>query len=129
MSAFVVVILVGVLALAGLCLDGGLALAAKVRVTGEAEAASRAGAQGIDLAAYRSHGDLRLNPAEADRLAQTYLARIGATGTVRITADTVTVTVTTRVRTQLLGLIGINDLDAHGSGSAHPRRGITGIEP
>jgi Flp pilus assembly protein TadG len=128
-SAFVVVLLIGLLALAGLGLDGGLALAAKVRVTGEAESAARAGAQAIDLAAYRATGQLRLLPLRADALARGYLSGIGATGTVTVTGDTVTVTVTTTQPTQLLSLIGIRSIGAHGSGSAHPQRGVTGIEP
>jgi hypothetical protein len=128
-SAFVVVLVLGLLALAGLGLDGGLALAAKVRATGQAESAARAGAQAIDLAAYRASGALRLRPAEADGLARRYLTGIGATGTVTATAGTVTVTVTTSQRTQLLSLIGVPSIDAHGSGAAHPQRGVTELEP
>ncbi|WP_206789612.1 pilus assembly protein TadG-related protein [Amycolatopsis sp. MtRt-6] len=128
-SAFVVVLVLGLMALAGLGLDGGLALAAKVRATGQAESAARAGAQAIDLAAYRATGTLRLVPAQADGLARRYLAGIGATGTVTATADTVTVTVTTHQRTQLLSLIGIPSIGAHGSGAAHPQRGVTELEP
>jgi hypothetical protein len=128
-SAFVVVLMLGLLALAGLGLDGGLALAAKVRATGQAESAARAGAQAIDLAAYRATGALRLIPAHADDLAHHYLAEIGATGTVTATTDTVTVFVTTSQRTQLLSLIGIPTISAHGNGAAHPQRGVTALEP
>jgi hypothetical protein len=125
-SAFVVVLMFGLMALAGLGLDGGLALAAKVRATGQAESSARAGAQAIDLAAYRATGTLRLLPAEADGLARRYLAGVGATGTVTATTDTVTVIVTTSQRTQLLSLIGIPSIGARGSGAAHPRRGVVG---
>ncbi|RSD16315.1 pilus assembly protein TadG-related protein [Amycolatopsis eburnea] len=128
-SAFVVVLMLGLLVLAGLGLDGGLALAAKVRATGQAESAARAGAQAIDLAAYRATGAVRLVPEEADDLARRYLASVGATGTVTATADAVTVTVTISQRTQLLSLIGIPSIDAHGSGAAHPQRGVTELEP
>jgi len=41
---------------AGLVIDGGLGLAAEVRATDEAQSAARAGAQAIDLAAYRQAG-------------------------------------------------------------------------
>ncbi|MFJ7213602.1 pilus assembly protein TadG-related protein [Amycolatopsis sp. NPDC098790] len=128
-SVFVVVLMIGLLALAGLGLDGGLALATKVRATGQAESAARAGAQAIDLAAYRETGALRLAPAHAEELARRYLADVGATGSVTATTDTVAVTVTTSQRTQLLSLVGIPAIDAHGSGAAHPQRGITAIEP
>ncbi|PPK63369.1 putative Flp pilus-assembly TadE/G-like protein [Actinokineospora auranticolor] len=122
-SAFVVVLVTGILVLAGLTLDGGLALAAKVRASGQAEAAARAGAQAIDLTAYRATGTLRLVPAQAVANAQAHLAAEGATGTVTITDDTVTVTVTAVHPTQLLGLVGITSFSVHGQGSAHPQRG------
>ena len=121
--------LIGILALAGLGLDGGLALAAKVRVTGQAESAARAGAQAIDLGMYRATGRLQLVPAQADALARGYLAGIGASGTVAVAGDTVTVTVTTIHPTELLSLIGVRQIGAHGTGSAHPQVGVTAIEP
>lgn len=127
-SAFVVVLLIGVLALAGLGLDGGLALAAKVRATGQAESAARAGAQAIDLGLYRATGRLRLVPVQADALARGYLAGIGAAGTVTVAGDTVTVAVTIAQPTQLLLLIGVRQIRAHGTGSAHPQLGVSGLE-
>jgi hypothetical protein len=127
-SAFVVTLLVAILALAGLTLDGGLALAAKVRANGQA-AAARVGAQALDLGAYRATGAVRLVPAQAAADARSYLATVGATGTVTVTGDTVTVTVTATHPTQLLGLVGIPALSVHGSASAHPQRGVLTIEP
>src|SRR5581483_12097198 len=44
-SAFVVTVLMAILAMTGLTLDGGLALADKVHANDQAEAAARAGAQ------------------------------------------------------------------------------------
>lgn len=128
-SAFVVTVLVAILALAGLSLDGGLALADKVRANGQAEAAARAGAQALDLGAYRATGALRLVPTEATAQAHTYLAKVGQTGTVTVTGDTVTVTLTATHRTQLLTLVGIPALSVHGSASAHPVRGVLTVEP
>ncbi|MFI6098189.1 hypothetical protein ACIA8G_21725 [Lentzea sp. NPDC051213] len=129
MSAFVVVLTTGILALAGLTLDGGLALAAKVKANGQAESAARAGAQAIDLAVYRSSNRLQLVPAEAVANAQSYLAAVGTSGTVTVTGNTVTVTVTASQPTQLLGLVGIGALSVHGTASAHPQRGVAAIEP
>ncbi|MEU0514932.1 hypothetical protein ACWEKJ_30545 [Amycolatopsis thermoflava] len=128
-SAFVLALMLGLLAVAGLSLDGGLALASKVRAGGQAESAARAGAQALDLTAYRATGEVRLDPARARESAQRYLAAVGATGTVQVTGDTVTVQVTTTYRTQLLSLIGIDDIRTHGSGAAHPQRGVTAVEP
>ncbi|MGH3857125.1 MAG: hypothetical protein ACRDR6_27310, partial [Pseudonocardiaceae bacterium] len=110
-------------------LDGGLALAQKVRANGQAEAAARAGAQALDLGAYRATGTLRLIPTQATAMARGYLSAVGTTGTVTVTSDTVTVTVTATHRTQLLTLVGIPALRVHGSGSAHPVRGVLTVEP
>jgi Flp pilus assembly protein TadG len=129
LSAFVLVLLIGLLALAGLSLDGGLALASKVRAGGQAESAARAGAQALDLTAYRATGEVRLDPVAARELALRYLASIGATGTVAVAGDTVTVEVTATYRTQLLSLAGVEDIRTHGHAAAHPQLGITGIEP
>ncbi|TWP46088.1 hypothetical protein FKR81_37395 [Lentzea tibetensis] len=129
MSAFVVTITLAILVLAGLALDGGLALAAKVKANGQAEAAARAGAQAIDLAAYRSGGTLQLVPVHAVANAQGYLAAVGALGTVTVSGDTVTVTITAAQPTQLLGLVGVSRLPVHGVGSAHPQRGVVSIDP
>jgi hypothetical protein len=128
-TAFVVALTLGVLTLAGLTLDAGHALAATTRATGQAEAAARAGAQAIDLTAYRTTGTLRLRPADAITHARAHLAAEGATGTVTATADTVTVTVTATEHTQLLGLIGITTLTVHGQGTAQPQRDTSGAGP
>lgn len=128
-SAFVVVFTIAILALAGLTLDGGLALATKVRANGQAESAARAGAQAIDLGVYRLSGRLELVPIQAVADARRYLAHVGATGTVTVSGDTVTVTVTASQPTQLLGLVGVASLSVHGSGHAHPQRGVRTIEP
>jgi hypothetical protein len=122
LTAFVVPFVLGLLVLAGLALDGGLTLAAKARANGQAEAAARAGAQAIDLMAYRDSGTLQLLPAEAITKAQEQMAAGGATGTVTVSGDTVTVTVTASQPTELLGLIGIDSLSVQGHGNAHPER-------
>jgi hypothetical protein len=128
-SAFVVVLTLGLMALAGLGLDGGLALAAKVRATGQAESAARAGAQAVDLDTYRATSAIRLDSARARELAQKYLGEAGATGTVSVSGDTVSVEVTDTRPTQLLSLIGVAEIHAHGRGSAHPQRGVGELEP
>ncbi len=128
-TAFMVILTVGILAVAGLTLDGGLALAAKVKANGHAEAAARAGAQAIDLTRYRATDTLRLVPAEAIADAQHHLATVSATGTVTVSGDTVTVAVTASQPTQLLGMVGISTLSVHGEASAHPQRGVTDIDP
>lgn len=128
-TAFVVVLTVAILGLAGLTLDGGLALATKVKAHDQAEAAARAGAQALDLTAYRATHTLRLLPADAVTDAQRYLSTVDATGSVSVAGNTVTVTVTATQRTQLLGLIGIESLTVHSQASASPERGVLAPEP
>ena len=114
---------------AGLVLDGGLALTAKVRAIGEAQEAARAGAQEIDLTAYRADGTLRLIPQQASTAARNYLAAAGHTGTVSVAGNTVNVTVSITQPTQLLGLAGIGSITVTGTGQAQPQRGISGVLP
>lgn len=128
-TVFVVLITVTVLMFAGLVLDGGLALAAKVRAIGEAQEAARRGAQALDLAAYRAHGTLRLIPDHARDLAQHHLAATGDASTVTATSETVTVTVTARSSTQLLRVVGIQSFKVSASGSAHPVRNTGNAVP
>ncbi|GAB3365863.1 MULTISPECIES: TadE/TadG family type IV pilus assembly protein [Amycolatopsis] len=125
-TAFVVVLVTAIIAFSGLVLDGGLALAAKIRAIGEAQEAARAGAQAIDLSAYRSSGALRLVPRQATILARQYLAATGESGSVSVAGNTVTVTVTVSQPTQLLGFVGIGSITVTGTGQAQPQRGMSG---
>jgi hypothetical protein len=117
-TAFVVVFTVALILMAGLVLDGGLALAAKVQAIDDAQAAARAGAQAIDLPTYRATGQITLNPAQATTDADNYLAAAGHTGTVAVNGDQVTVTVTITQRTQILDIAGIDHLTVTGTGTA-----------
>ena len=84
-----------VLAFAGLVLDAGLAISTKVQAVSDAQSAARAGARELDVAALRTNGVIRLDPAQAQAAARSWLTRAGLAGTVTVTPDTVTVTVTT----------------------------------
>jgi hypothetical protein len=117
-TAFVVVIVLALILLAGLVLDGGLALAAKVQAIDDAQAAARAGAQAIDLPMYRATGQIVLDAATASADAEQALAVAGESGTVAVNGDVVTVTVTVSEPTQILDIVGINQLSETGSGTA-----------
>ncbi|WP_220188488.1 TadE/TadG family type IV pilus assembly protein [Streptomyces phytophilus] len=123
-TVIVVTLIVSLMAFGGLILDGGLALAAKITALGQAQEAARAGAQAVDLAAYRAHGTVRLDADHARRLAADYLQAAGATGTVTATAESVTVTVTDAQPTRLLTLVGVNEVSVTASGSAEPEPGL-----
>jgi hypothetical protein len=89
----------------GLVIDGGTMLRARSDAFALASSAARAGAQELDSSA-AVQGLTVLDPAAAERAALEYLAAHGATGTVAITDETITVTVTSATSLQLLRLAG-----------------------
>ena len=117
-TAFVVVFTLALVVMAGLVLDGGLALSAKVQAIDDAQAAARAGAQAIDIPLYRSTGQITLDSAQATTDAERYLAQSGHTGTVTVDGEQVAVTVTISQPTQILSLAGIGHLTVSGTGTA-----------
>ncbi|MFG1648360.1 pilus assembly protein TadG-related protein [Micromonospora sp. NPDC049275] len=114
-----------VLVLAGLVFDQGMAMATKVSAYDTAQAAARAGADEIDLALHRTTGAVQLDPGAASTAARTFLTQAGQAGTVSATTEQVTVTVTTRHRTQLLHLVGITDIPVSATATATPATGVT----
>jgi hypothetical protein len=117
-TAFTVVWLAASLALAGLVLDAGLAVSTKVNARAVANAAARAGARELDLAALRINGIIRIDQNKARTAAASWLSRAGLQGSVTVTANTVTVSVTTSRPTQLLNLIGIGSIPVHATSTA-----------
>jgi hypothetical protein len=123
-TAFVVVLMSALLGFAGLVVDGGLLLAAKVETVSQAQAAARAGAQAIDETRYRADGIIRLDPARAYAAATGYLRAAGLDGQVTVTATTVTVTVHRVHPTQLLRLAGLTRWQITETATATPLPGI-----
>ena len=124
-TPFVVVITAALLAMAGLVIDGGFALAARQDATATAEQAARAGADALAREEAQRGGPLRLNPAAARAAAERYLATTGYTGHATVAGETVTVTVAVTRTTAILSAFGINTLTATSTAYA---RGITGID-
>ena len=106
-STFVAVITVAMLMAAGLAVDGGRKIAALREATHIADNAARAGAQAIDVDTLRTTGVLLVEPDEATTKADAYLASLGHSGQIQVSADTVTVTVSITVDTVLLPLAHI----------------------
>ena len=128
-TAFVVVFVMALLLFAGLVLDGGLLLAAQRRAMNEAEAAARAGAQAVDIAAYRDSGAIVLEPSRAQASARAYLAQTGHEGEVSVNANEVTVTVRFNQPMQILGIGGLGSVGVSGSGQARAAHGVEREEP
>ncbi len=92
--------------LLGLVVDGGRLIDARVASSRTAAQAARAGADALSAASVRNGGD-DVSSAQAIDRAEGYLYDAGVTGTVHVSGDTVTVTVTGSSATQILGVIGI----------------------
>ena len=127
-SVFVVGLATALLMVAGLVHDGGQILAARQEAHAVADNAARAAAQAVDVDALRATGTTRLDPAEAQAAAATYLDRIGHSGTVLVTDDHVEVVVAVTVDTLLLRAGGLEARTVVGTGEARLVRGITGPE-
>ena len=93
-TAFVAIIAVALVMVAGMAYDGGQVITAHTRARNHAHQAARVGAQQIDLQQLRSTGVIRLDPRAAEAAALDYLDHIGARGIVTVSDSTVSVTVT-----------------------------------
>lgn len=93
-SAFVAVVAVGLIMVAGMAYDGGQIVAAQATARDLASSAARAGAQEIDLDHLRSTGEATLDPDKAAASAHAFLAQAGFTGTMRVNGPSITVAVT-----------------------------------
>ncbi len=123
-TPFVVLLSVVLVAVAGLVLDAGLAISAKVQALDVAQSAARAGAQQLDLHAYRTQGITRLDTGRAASAARSWLTSAGVSGDASATATTVTVSVYRTSRTQILRLVGVRGLSVSASATATAVQGV-----
>lgn len=126
-APIVAVSLLGLMAIVGLVVDGGLMFSARRNIQATVDAAARAGAMSIDENEVRASGgsDVRLDGGAAEIAVRRYLTEIGFVGSIKVTADTesVTVRLSEERNTVLLSLIGIGQFDAVASATARPRSG------
>lgn len=129
-SLFTAIFAVFVIMLAGLVVDGGLAIHARERAADIAEQAARAGANDIDLTALRQTGEPSVDTAtaceKARELAASYADQIHAWGCAP-SPDQVSVTITIQVEPQLLDIIpGLGPFNMQSTATARPERGGEG---
>lgn len=105
-TVFVVGLVLSFMASAGLALDGGRLVSARVAVADHAENAARVGAQQVGL--MRS-GQRVIQSGPARQAALQYLRLQGLTGEVVVGNRTVTVTTRITQSTTFLQLVGINE--------------------
>jgi len=127
-ALWLAVVMVALLAFAGLVLDGGTALAARGQAADVAQQAARAGADALSPNAVFGGGgapSLGAQEAAANTAARNVLAAAGVTGTVAVSAASVTVTATATKQTAILSAVGINQVSGTASATAVPLLGTT----
>jgi Flp pilus assembly protein TadG len=124
---YLVAITVGLLALAGLVVDGGTAIDAREHAADLAQQAARAGADALSPASLHTANPtgLAADPAAARSAADTVLAGTGATATVTVTGGSVTVTVTVHQTTQILSAFGLTQINGTATATATELHGTS----
>jgi Flp pilus assembly protein TadG len=118
-TAFVVGFAIVLLACAGLVIDGGTALNARMTLADDVEQAARAGAQEIDIVALRANDVVQLDPRAAEGRAHAYLGGLGYTvSSATAAGDQITVGAQDQVAPKLLSLIGVPPFDISASATA-----------
>ncbi|MFD4604391.1 TadE/TadG family type IV pilus assembly protein [Streptomyces sp. NPDC058464] len=129
-TVFVAICVVALIGIIGVAVDGGSKMRATERADYIAGEAARAGGQAIDPADAISGKAIVVDPQAASAAAQSYLRSARATGTVSVSADgkTLTVTVTGSYATSFLSAVGIGSLSVTGHGTATLLHGVTALE-
>ena len=126
-TIFVAVCVVALIGIIGVSVDGGSKMRATERADYIAGEAARAGGQAIDPAQAITGKAIVVDPQDAQAAAQAYLRSAGATGSVSVSGDgkTLTVTVTDSYATKFLPVVGIGNLAVTGHGEATLLHGVT----
>ncbi|GHE34309.1 membrane protein [Streptomyces capitiformicae] len=127
---FVAICVVALLGIIGVAVDGGSKMRATERADYLAGEAARAGGQAIDPAQAITGEAIVVDPQAAVAAARAYLATAGADGTVSVSGDgtTLTVTVASAYETKFLPVVGIDSLAVTGHGKATLLHGVTAPE-
>jgi len=127
-TLFLVITVVGLLAMVGLCVDGAAKIRNVQRADTLAAEAGRAGGQAIDVPASIVGKPPVVDARAAVAAAQAYLARNGVAGSVAVIdgGRVLEVEVTSSSRTVFLGLIRIDTMTVHGHATVTLVRGVTG---
>ncbi|MGW1966476.1 pilus assembly protein TadG-related protein [Streptomyces sp. NPDC001935] len=127
---FVAVCVIALIGIIGIAVDGGAKMAATERADYLAGEAARAGGQAIDPGQAVTGQAIVVAPQDAVAAAQAYLHSAGATGTVSVSGDgkSLTVTVNGSSDTAFLSAVGIGSLPVTGHASATLLHGVTAPE-
>jgi Flp pilus assembly protein TadG len=125
-GVWLMLLMVILLMVGGLSIDLWRAFSERRAMAESAEAAARAGANGVDLEAFDLTGAVALDPDLAAALAEQHLqqhneSRYVTGRDVDADTETVTVRISGTVEVTLLGMVGIGSLDVSVSAEAEPR--------
>lgn len=129
-AMFTTIFALFIIVLAGLLVDGGLAIHARQRAADIAEQGARTAADEVDLNYLRQTGKARITNApvaclRAERLVATYHEVTGQAKCQIEGEQTARVIVQIKVRLQLLSIVpGFGDFTMTSAASAHPQEGI-----
>jgi Flp pilus assembly protein TadG len=125
---WVIPLMIGLVAMAGLIVDGGNAIAARERAEDVSQQAARAGADALSPLSLHAGvpGALTADPGAAQAAAERVLAAAGISNpTVKVDGDSVTVSVTVHEKTQVLSAFGLREISGSASSTATALHGTT----
>src|SRR5260370_4606498 len=130
LTLMLAIMFVGLLALAGLVVDGGAKLNEAENATAIAQEAARAGAGMVNQGRAYSTGTFTVDSGRAVAAAQAYLSNAGYSSAVTtvtaIGAESIRVSVTVTEPTRILSIIGIDSISSTGTATASLVTGVTG---
>ena len=124
---WVIPMMLGLVALAGLVVDGGTAIAARQHAADLAQQAARAGADALspDSLHAAEPTQLTADPGAATTAADKVLAAGRVAGNVTVHGDSVTVRVTVHQQTQILSAFGLSAISGSATATATALHGTT----
>jgi Flp pilus assembly protein TadG len=123
-TVFIVIIFSALVLLAGLVIDGGYSLAAKMRAISIADGAARAGAQAMQANLYREKGDVQFDAYAVTSAGDQYLEDNGVAGSVEIENGVVVARTEVPQTMSILGLVGIGPFTLTGEGRSRLIQGV-----
>lgn len=130
LTLMLAILFIGLLALAGLVVDGGAKLNAAENANAVAQEAARAGAGMVNQGNVYAHGTFTVDQSQAVAAANAYLASVAGQGfsgrAIPVGNDSIQVQVEVAKPTRILSIIGIDTVSGHGSATASLEAGVTG---
>jgi hypothetical protein len=130
-TIFVAIVAVGLMALAGLVVDGGAKVRAAQRADRVAAEAARAAGQAVDVAGVLAGHEIRVDRGAALAAANAYLRSAEIEGSARLVngGSGIAVITTASEPTAFLSLIGVERLTVHGGAEVALVHSMRGVSP